>query len=136
MTSTNHTITPYLLPSAPTNLSPNQKLVIKRDQILLIMSSEKTRTPGRTRYAEGTTSGGWYFNTWLERRSMKIGKTSQAQDIARCYEAITPRMYQDNLAVKEYFRSMDYWAHRGFPQLFGGLVDPARYVGLKGFIEI
>jgi hypothetical protein len=92
------------------------------------MSSKKIHTPGCSHYAEGTTGGGWYFNAWLHRRSLKIGTTSQVQDLVRCYEAMTPGMYRDNLAVKEHSKSVNFWTHRGFPLRVPRLVDPTRYV--------
>lgn len=91
------------------------------------MSSKIAPTPGCSHYAEGTPGGGWYFNAWLRRRSLKIGTTSQMQDLVRCYEAMTPGMYQDNLAVKEHSKSLNFWAHRGFPLRLAGVVDPTSY---------
>jgi hypothetical protein len=94
------------------------------------MSSKKTRTPGHSHYADDTTDGGWYFNAWLHRRYLKIGTTSQVQDLVRFYEAMPPGMYRNNLAVKESLKSMDFWAYRGFAPSCLGVVDLTRYVDL------
>ncbi len=94
------------------------------------MPSKKTRTPGRSHYAEGTPGGGWSFTAWLHRRSPKIGTMPQVQDLVRCYEAMTPGMYQGNLAVKEHSKSSNIWTHRGCRLRLAGVVDPSRYVVL------
>ena len=56
-------------------------------------------TPGVSRYNQPRERCSWYWTVWP--RSLKIGPTSQPQDIARCYEAMTRGIYAANLKRKE-----------------------------------
>jgi hypothetical protein len=86
------------------------------------------RASGRSHYdpADGSGPGGWHFNAWLRRRSLKVGPTSQTQDLVRCYEAMTPGMYKVNLAAKEIIemQTMRYLRPRGWCLKLLGVVQP------------
>jgi hypothetical protein len=57
-------------------------------------------TPEPSCYEQSSERGGWYATAWHFRRSLKIGPTSQPQDLIRGYAAMTPGMYRVNLAAK------------------------------------
>src|ERR1700761_71709 len=65
-----------------------------------MLSKASTRAPGLSRYEQSNERGGWYYTAWRFRRSLKLGPTSQPQDLIRCYEAMTPGMYKVNLEAK------------------------------------
>jgi hypothetical protein len=93
-------------------------------------SKKATRTPGRSHYdpADGSGPGGWHFNAWLLRRSLKIGPTSQTQDLVRCYEAMTPGMYKVNLDAKKEIQTqtMRYLRHQGWCVKLRTVMQPMR----------
>ena len=78
--------------------------------------------------ADGSRPGGWHFNAWLLRRSLKIGPTSQTQDLVRCYEAMTPGMYKVNLDAKREIQTqtMRYLRCRGWCVKLRTVMQPMR----------
>jgi hypothetical protein len=64
-------------------------------------TKKSSRTPGKSRYERSGGGEEWRYSLWNYRRALKIAPTSQPQDLIRCYEAMTPRMYKKNLEAKE-----------------------------------